>query len=40
MPQNAGYYHAAYLAAALVYGLYSFSLWWRLRAARRAGGVR
>lgn len=25
-PENAGYYHAAYIAAALIYGLYAFSI--------------
>ena len=43
MPENAGYYHAAYIAVALLYGGYAVSLWARarrvraLRAAHRAG---
>lgn len=38
MPDNAGYYHAAYVAAAVIYGGYALSLWWRTRAlgARRS----
>jgi hypothetical protein len=28
---NAGYYHAAYIAAAVVYAAYAASLWWRGR---------
>ena len=35
MPQNAVYYHAAYVVAATVYVLYSASLWWRGRALSR-----
>ncbi len=31
-PQNEGYFHAAYLIAALLYGGYAVSLWWRARA--------
>jgi hypothetical protein len=42
MPDNASYMHAAYAAAAIVYGLYTVSLWRRrsrVRAAlRREGG--
>jgi hypothetical protein len=34
MPDNAGYYHAAYAVAALVYGLYAVSIWWRRRKLR------
>jgi hypothetical protein len=34
-PQNAGFYHAAYIAAALIYAGYSASLLWRLSQARR-----
>ena len=34
MPQNEGYYHAAYLAAALIYSLYTLSIGWRRRALR------
>ena len=30
-PQNAGYMYAAYIAAAVIYGAYSLSLWWRAR---------
>jgi hypothetical protein len=37
MPQNAGYYHAAYIIVAVVYGAYALSLWLRLRAVRRRG---
>ena len=46
---NAGYYHAAYAAAALIYAAYAASLWWRGRDlarreaevdARRTGGAR
>ena len=35
MPNNAGYYHAAYIIAVILYGGYGFSLWWRLRKLRR-----
>lgn len=38
MPQNAGYYHAAYAVVIVVYGLYSLSLWLRLRRARARRG--
>ena len=34
MPENAGYYHAAYAAAAAIYTLYALSIWWRMRALR------
>jgi hypothetical protein len=34
MPDNAGYYHAAYIAAAVVYGGYALSLLIRSRRAR------
>ena len=34
MPQNEGYYHAAYLAAAVIYALYTFSIAWRRKALR------
>jgi hypothetical protein len=37
MPQNAGYYHAAYIIVAVVYGAYALSLWLRLRGGRRRG---
>lgn len=30
-PDNAAYYHAAYIAAAVLYSLYAGSLWWRSR---------
>ena len=31
MPDNSGYYHAAYAVAVIVYGLYAASLYWRRR---------
>jgi len=31
MPHNAGYYHAAYIIVAVVYGAYALSVWLRLR---------
>jgi len=31
MPDNSGYYHAAYIAAAAIYSLYAASIWWRAR---------
>jgi hypothetical protein len=34
MPDNAVYYHAAYIAAGLVYTLYAASIWWRARQVR------
>jgi hypothetical protein len=34
MPNNAGYYHAAYIAAVILYGGYAFSIWWRARGVR------
>ena len=34
MPDNAAYYHAAYIAASLVYTLYAASIWWRARRIR------
>lgn len=37
MPDNAGYYHAAYVAAAVIYALYALSLWRRRRALRARG---
>jgi hypothetical protein len=39
-PANAAYYHAAYVAAVVIWGGYSLSLWWRGRrlAPRAAGG--
>jgi hypothetical protein len=33
-PDNAGYYHAAYIAAAVIYGLYAVSIVVRLRKVR------
>ncbi|HJR63422.1 MAG TPA: hypothetical protein VJ803_06940 [Gemmatimonadaceae bacterium] len=36
MPDNAGYYQAAYAAAALIYGLYAASIWWRGRRVRES----
>lgn len=35
MPSNAGYYHAAYIIAVIVYGAYAASVWARRRAVRR-----
>lgn len=34
MPDNAGFYHAAYAVAAVIYGLYAFSLAARRRKLR------
>jgi hypothetical protein len=34
MPSNAGYYHAAYAVAVILYGGYSLSIWLRRRAVR------
>lgn len=34
-PDNAGYYYAAYGAAAFLYAAYAVSLRWRMRAIRR-----
>ena len=34
MPDNAGYYHAAYALAATVYAAYGVSIWWRARRVR------
>lgn len=34
-PDNAGYYYAAYTAAAVIYALYAASIAWRYRALRR-----
>lgn len=31
IPDNAGWYHAAYTVVAVVYGGYIVSLWWRAR---------
>jgi hypothetical protein len=38
IPDNAGYYHAAYAAAAAVYVLYAISIWWRARKVGRLLG--
>jgi hypothetical protein len=35
MPDTAAYYHAAYIAAGVLYGGYVFSLWWRAHRLRR-----
>ena len=35
-PDTAAFYHAAYLAAAVLYTAYSVGLWWRARRVRRA----
>lgn len=41
MPENAAYFHAAYVIAAVVYASYGVSLVWRRRAAeRRRDGAR
>jgi len=38
-PQNAPYMYAAYVAAAVLYGGYALSIWWRARRlANRARG--
>ena len=34
MPQNAAYYHAAYILAAVLYGGYALSVWARSRRVR------
>ena len=34
MPDTAAYYHAAYIAGAILYGGYVLSLWWRGRPPR------
>jgi len=34
MPDNAGYYHAAYASAVVIYALYVASIWWRARRVR------
>lgn len=39
MPDNAAYYHAAYIVAALLYGGYILSLAWRSRRYRSAGAA-
>ena len=36
MPDNAGFYHAAYVAAAAIYSLYALSLAVRRRKLRRS----
>ena len=35
MPDTAGYYHAAYVAAGALYAGYALSLWWRARRLKR-----
>lgn len=35
MPQNEGYYQAAYAISALVYVGYAVSIWWRARRVER-----
>ena len=37
IPDNAGYYHAAYVVAVVLYGAYAASLWARRRSIRRRG---
>jgi len=37
IPENAGYYHAAYIVAVVVYGAYALSIWWRRRAVELRG---
>jgi hypothetical protein len=37
IPQNAGYYHAAYIIAVVLYGAYAVSIWVRRRTIRRRG---
>jgi hypothetical protein len=34
IPENAGYYHAAYIVAVVLYTAYAGSLWWRRRRIR------
>lgn len=34
MPENAGYYHAAYALTATIYAAYAISIWWRGRRVR------
>ena len=38
-PDNAGYFHAAYVAAAAIHLLYAASLWWRARRLRDGRGA-
>jgi len=35
MPDNAIYYHVAYVAAGVIYGLYAVSLYWRWSKVRK-----
>jgi hypothetical protein len=35
IPDNAIYFAVAYVAAAIVYGAYTVSIWWRCRRLRR-----
>jgi hypothetical protein len=37
-PENAGYYHAAYIIAVVLYGVYAVSIWARRRSLRRKSG--
>ncbi|HTL94807.1 MAG TPA: hypothetical protein VL157_04655 [Gemmatimonadaceae bacterium] len=34
IPNNAGYYHAAYIIVAAVHVAYAASIWWRRRSVR------
>lgn len=34
-PDTASYYYAAYIGAAVLYGGYVLSLWWRARRSRK-----
>jgi hypothetical protein len=38
IPDNAGYYHAAYVIAVVIYGAYAVSIWVRRRSAWRRRG--
>jgi hypothetical protein len=35
IPDNAIYFEVAYLAAGVIYGAYTVSIWWRARRFRR-----
>jgi len=39
-PENAGYMHAAYAAAMVIYAGYAVSIWWRARALKARGSMR
>ena len=39
MPSNAGYYHAAYIATAVIYVVYALSIYWRTSRVRRELGT-